>query len=114
MTRHGRDDWKRLVEELEKSGLTHKEFAAQKGVAVATLEFWLYKLRRESRQESRPSILPVEVVPSAASSARRQGVAVRAVGSPSLLELALPSGALLRFTAGTDVTYVRQLLTALA
>jgi hypothetical protein len=50
-------------------------------------------------------MLPVHVVGSAARNARQPGDAV--------LELALPSGALLRFPAGTDLGYLRQLAAAL-
>jgi hypothetical protein len=113
VTRIGRDGWKKLIEELEKSELTHKEFAAEKGVELATLQFWLYKLRRESRHESRPSLLPVEVIPSAALKARQRGVTAPQTLTPALLEVTFPSGMLLRFTTGTDVNYVRQLLAAL-
>jgi hypothetical protein len=113
MTRLGREEWKKVIADLEKSELTHKEFAAERGVALPTLQFWLYKFRRESSHESRPTLLPVEVVPSAALKARQRGAAAGWSDAQALLELTLPSGTLLRFTAGIDVTYVRQLLAAL-
>lgn len=113
MTRRGREDWKKLVATLETSELTHKEFAAEKGVSLATLQFWLYKLRRESRHESRAVILPVELVGSPAPLARQPSERAVPASGAAPLELALPSGALLRFSSGTDVGYLRQLLAAL-
>lgn len=105
------DEWRRLVLELESSGQTQKEFAAAKGVSVSTLQFWVYKLRQEARRAGAPPVLlPVEVVSSTALSAR-QGAAP--AGSPALLEASLPSGVVLRFSAGTDVGYLRALLAAL-
>jgi transposase-like protein len=106
--RLGPDEWRRLVLELEESGRTHKEFAAAKGVSVSTLQFWVYKLRREARRASAPALLPVEVVASAAPLARQA-----APSGPGLLEAALPSGVVLRFSSGTDVTYLRALLAEL-
>ncbi len=66
----GADVWRRWVLELEESGQTHKEFAAAKGVSVGTLQFWVYKLRREARRATAPQLLPVEVVSSTALAAR--------------------------------------------
>ncbi|WP_084668358.1 IS66 family insertion sequence element accessory protein TnpA [Myxococcus stipitatus] len=113
MTRHmGADAWRRLVLELEESGQTHKEFAAAKAVSVSTLQFWLYKLRREARRANAPPVLlPVEIVDSAAPSARRGGALPG--GAPGLLEAALPSGVVVRFPEGTDVAYLRAVLAGL-
>ncbi|MBU8901059.1 IS66 family insertion sequence element accessory protein TnpB [Corallococcus sp. M34] len=113
MTRRiGAAEWRRLVLELEESGQTHKEFAAAKAVPVSTLQFWLYKLRREAMRASAPPVLlPVEVVDSTALSARRGGAS--ACGPPALLEAAHPSGVVLRFPVGTDVAYLRAVLAGL-
>lgn len=112
--RLGAAAWRRLVLELEESGQSHKAFAAEKGVAVSTLQFWLYKLRREARRAAAPRLLPVEVVSSTALSARQgMGLSVSPPGNCAALEVALPSGVLLRIPAGTDVGYVRALLAAL-
>jgi len=109
MTRMGREEWKAIVREFEESKLQQKEFAAQKGLRVGSLQFWLYKFRRESRQESPPVLLPVEVVPSAALKARQESTAA---GS-STIEAVLPGGVALRFPVGADITYVHALLSAL-
>src|SRR5690242_9993356 len=59
----GRAYWQPLVEELERSGLTHAEFAAQRGIGVGNLRAWLYRLRREQRAGVDPSGAAVRMVP---------------------------------------------------
>ncbi|WP_163786035.1 IS66 family insertion sequence element accessory protein TnpA [Myxococcus vastator] len=108
----GADEWRRLVAEFEESEQKQKEFAAAKGVSVSTLQFWVYKLRREARRAAAPQFLPVEVVSSTALAAR-QTVAPGGGPCATPLEVALPSGRVLRFSEGTDVGYVRALLAAL-
>jgi transposase len=89
---------------------------------------WLYKLRKEARplatepvevprQDPKAEaarkgsrLVPIEVVASAAKPRTRTLV----VATPeSVLELTLPSGARLRFPAGTDLGYLRALAAAL-
>jgi hypothetical protein len=98
----GRDEWTKVVGEFEKSGLKQKEFAEKTGISLGALQFWLYKLRRETKS---PRFLPIHVVASAAPLARGDAVMV--------MEAALPSGLLLRFTVGTDPRYLAELFGAL-
>ena len=104
MQRLGRDQWIELVSEYKKSGLTQKDFAAQHQVSYNSLQFWLYKLRREADQSRR--FLPVSVVASPAPKARQT--------TSGWLEAMLPSGLRLRFEVGTDARYLAQLFNALA
>ena len=117
--------WTKVVADFEMSGLTHREFAEQRQVELSRLRYWLYRFRNQSRPLSTekvdPSVkspehhappegtrmLPVRVVASPALKARGNGA------DAGLLELALPSGARLRFPAGTDLGYLRQLAAAL-
>jgi len=101
--RRGYSDWVKLIEEFEESGSSLDDFTAKLGVKPSTLELWFYKLRK---QASRPShFLPVDVVASAAPKARD--------GAAEMMELALASGALLRYSVGTDVQYLAQVIGAL-
>ncbi|WAM23923.1 IS66 family insertion sequence element accessory protein TnpA [Myxococcus sp. NMCA1] len=96
-----RPEWARVAEAFEASGLTQKEFAAQRGVRLSTLQSWVYRRRRQRGDQASPvRLLPVEVA---------------GVSQPStvLLEVELARGARLRFAAGTDVEYVARLVTAL-
>jgi transposase len=120
--------WTKLVADFETCDLTQREFASERGISFSTLRHWIYKLRKDSRplvteaasspgqapeqvsakQGSR--LVPVRVVGSATKS--RTGA--RASGeAESLLELVFPSGALLRFPAGTDLKYLQALAAAL-
>jgi transposase-like protein len=128
MTDQERTRWTKLVADYEASELTQREFANERGISFSNLRNWIYRLRKESRplvaetakvsrQAPEPGaaaegsrLLPVRVVASAPK-ARRAVVA--AAGGDALLELALPSGARLRFPTGTDPKYVRALAAAL-
>jgi transposase len=120
--------WTKLVADYESSELTQREFASERGLSFSNLRNWIYRLRKESRplvteapevprQAPKPRqarkgsrLVPVEVVASAAKPRTRVLVAA----SPErLLELALPSGARVRFPAGTDLAYLQALAAAL-
>ena len=126
MTDEEKARWIRLVADFEASDLTQREFATERGISYTNLRNWIYRLRgkprplgdddakdadqgpgRDTAQEA-SRVVPVRVVASAPK-ARRETVAA----GDGLLELALPSGARVRFPAGTDVAYVRALAAAL-
>jgi len=120
-----RELWTKLVADFELSGQTQHAFAGQREIDLSRLRYWIYKFRNESRPlavgadspsvkppeqdgpEKAPRMLPVRVVASPAPKARE------AAAGAMLLELALPSGAYLRFPPGTDLAYLRQLAAAL-
>ncbi|HSN69724.1 MAG TPA: IS66 family insertion sequence element accessory protein TnpB [Thermoanaerobaculia bacterium] len=117
--------WTRLVADFESADLSQREFAQERGLSLSNLRYWIYRLRKESRplmteaaerSDQGPErgaaaegsrLLPVRVVRSAAPKARQQDPAA------ALLELTLPSGARVRFPAGTDPAYLRALASAL-
>jgi len=123
MADQDRARWTRLVADFEASDLTQREFATERGVSFHHLRYWIYRLRKETRplpreapadagqapEQARPPegsrMLPVRVVASAPKARHETG--------DGLLELALPSGARLRFPAGTDLGYLRALAAAL-
>jgi hypothetical protein len=114
-----------LVADFESADLSQREFAQERGLPLSNLRYWIYRLRKESRplvteaaerSDQGPErgqvaaasrLLPVRVVRSAAPEARQQD------GAAALLELTLPSGARVRFPAGTDPAYLRALSSAL-
>jgi hypothetical protein len=128
MTDQERTRWTKLVADYEASELTQREFATERGISFSNLRNWIYRLRKESRPlVSEPvkvsgqvpergaaaegsRLLPVRVVASAAKPRR---AASAAAAGDAFLELALPSGARLRFPAGTDLKYLRALASAL-
>jgi hypothetical protein len=126
MTDQERTRWVKLVADYESSGLTQREFATERGISFSNLRNWIYRLRHESRPltddtkqpgqapesgaaEEGSRLLPVRVVASAPK-ARHDAAAPAGDG---LLELVLPSGARLRFAAGTDLGYLQALAAAL-
>ncbi|RJS14313.1 IS66 family insertion sequence hypothetical protein [Corallococcus sp. H22C18031201] len=96
-----KQEWLRVAESFEASGLTQKEFTQQRGVRLSTLQSWVYRRRRQQTGIAETGCpLPVEVA---------------GVEQPStaLLEVVLANGARLRFAFGTDVEYVARLVAAL-
>ena len=128
VTEQDRVRWTKLVADFEASELTQREFATERGISFSNLRNWIYRLRKESRPlvpeptkvsgqgpergaaKKASRLLPVRVVASAPK-ARRGGAGL--FSGDGLLELALPSGARLRFPAGTDLEYLRALASAL-
>ena len=96
-----KQEWFRVAEAFEGSGLTQKAFSQQRGVRLSTLQSWVYRRRRQQPEKAETvRLLPVEV-------------AGMAQPGPALLEVVLASGACLRFASGTNVEYVARLVAAL-
>lgn len=128
MREDDRARWTKLVADFESADLRQREFAQERGISLSNLRYWIYRLRKESRplvaeatersdqvpdRGAAPGgsrLVPVRVVASAPK-ARRAAVVVPP--GDGLLELALPSGARIRFPAGTDLGYLRALAAAL-
>jgi transposase len=127
MREDDRARWTKLVADFESADLSQREFAQERGLSLSNLRYWIYRLRKESRplvteapersdqvpdRAAAPEgsrLVPVRVVASAPKARR---VAAVSAGD-ALLELALPSGARIRFPAGTDLAYLRALAAAL-
>jgi hypothetical protein len=99
--RRGREFWVSKIAEFERSQLTQKSFAQRRGIALATLQWWIAKLRRE--RASSVSLVPVRVIASTAPTARSETVADDAI------EVELRSGVRLRLAAGANLDYVAAL-----
>ncbi|HVP62952.1 MAG TPA: hypothetical protein VMT11_20520 [Myxococcaceae bacterium] len=101
------EEWIALLSEFEQSGLQQKEFCAKHDLSIAAFQYWYYrkaKKHSESAAKLSESFLPIEVVGSAAPSARPAGAVV---------EIALAGGIVVRLPAGTEPRYVSELLRAL-
>ena len=122
--------WTKVVADFELSELSQRAYAEQKKIELSNLRYWIYKLRNDSRplmteRKEPPAVERAEQGATAkAPPVASRLVPVRVVASPApkgagavdgagLLELALPSGTRLRFPAGTDLGYIRQLVAAL-
>jgi hypothetical protein len=71
MPRRTREVWSNLVGQLERSGKTAEQFAAERQIPVGTLRSWIYRLKREKAEEA-TAILPVRVISSASPSGARR------------------------------------------
>ena len=95
----GREFWIRLVEQCAQSPLSRPAFAAQHGVSVGTLRWWIYRVRREPTPA--PRILPIRLRAPGGPSAPQEEW-----GAGGAVEAQLPNGVQLRFANGTSSTYV--------
>ena len=87
-----REEMERLIREYDQSGLTQREFAAQRGVKLSTLQYWLY---RPVRPQSSPF---VEVQPAAEPSEE-----------PRHYRLEFPGGKALSCNGPLDLEELREL-----
>ncbi len=79
------------IQEYERSGLTQREYAAQIGIGLSTLSYWLRRRRREASGMVRPDW--VEVRPGGFDSgAFSGGAAAYRVRFPSGLVLEIAPG----------------------
>ncbi len=97
-TRHPKAWWFDQVGKLADSGLTHREFAEQLGVTVATLRHWIYVERRERRREQLPALVEVQWQPTVVQERAPTPVRVAVGGVELLVE------------AGTDTVWLANLL----
>ncbi len=93
--KHG--EWCKLIETLERSGQSSREFAAARSLDPSTVAWWRSRLRREARAQL---FVPVEV--SDAEPARL-----------GRLEGRLPSGIVLTFEESFDTAGLRGLIATL-
>ena len=100
-TRHDAEARRHAVEQWQRSGLGAKEFAGQAGVCYSTL----YKWRRELGNGA----AFVEVVPREAASAPRPV----APSIDAAVEIALPTGVVVRIARDVDQAMVRRVVLAL-
>ena len=88
-----------LVEEWLASGITQKEFSQRHGLALHLMPYWVARYRK-----AYPSAQP--------TSAPASGFIRVSTPQASItnMEVALPSGAVIRFSSLVPVTYLQELL----
>ncbi len=88
--------WQQRLNRFERSGLSVSEFCDREGVSSPSFYAWRRRLRSAPPTDADgPRFLPIQVLASAS------------------VELVLPSGAVLRLTAGCDLAFVRALVDSL-
>src|SRR5688572_722962 len=103
--RRAKDVWAQLIRQYERSGKSTQEFADERGIPVATLRWWIWRLGREA--QDRPSVLPVRVVASTAPVARWSSE------TASAIEVELPDGVRVRFLGAEAAALAADLLVRL-
>ena len=98
---------RRVLARWQGSGLTLREFGEKRGIPLSTLSWWRQVFRRAGEEEVNglPAKSPVVFteVPKPVNLPR----------TPSVLEIVLPSGHLVRVPAGADSATLQRVLQAL-
>jgi hypothetical protein len=102
--RRGRDFWERVIAEHQASGESQRVFAARRQLSLSTLQRWARQLRQENAAKAKRR--------AAAKPKRPAGIRFVEVKAPTAVaagdrrspevEVALPGGVQLRFSAGGD------------
>lgn len=84
-------EWKRLLDEYERSGLTQKAFAQREGINLHTFVVWLGRRRKAARSQKKP-VQPVRFQEVALTPGRSAGI-----------EVHLPDGLVLKGSSPQDL-----------
>ena len=109
----GREFWTPLIQEFEsrEQEQTHWEFCEGRGLEIRTFRYWLYRLRGEWRAaDEELALVPVEVTDLDQATMPVAGSATEF----SPVDAAFPGGMVVRFQAGTDPTYMAELLSSVS
>jgi hypothetical protein len=100
-------EMRRALADWQRSGLTLREFGEKRGVPLSTLSWWRRVFRDGGAEDGNGAaaetpVVFTEVPPPA-----------NVPGTPSVLEIVLPSGHLVRVPAGADSDTLQRVLQAL-
>jgi hypothetical protein len=93
--------WRRMVRQWDNSGLSVRDFCAERGLAEAS--FYAWRRTITERDAAAVHFVPVRVVPEEQRAATDSG-------GGSGLELVLPAGRRLRIAPGFDAATLQRLL----
>ena len=54
------EQWKEIIQECQKSGLSNKAYCEQHGISEKTYYYWLRKLRRAAVEQAAPLLTELE------------------------------------------------------
>lgn len=54
------EQWRQIIEDCQKSGLSNKAYCEQHGISEKTYYYWLRKLRRAVMEQTAPQIMEVK------------------------------------------------------
>ena len=110
-----RDEWAEWIEDWKRSGLSAAEYGKRHGIAPKKLYWWSWFLRARTKPTTKAGGAKLALVPRLQSAMVPVKVralpAVRgATGEASSIEIALPSGAVIRATSAVDPTWLGRLV----
>jgi len=88
---------RKILSDLEASGLSRAKFAAQSGIPLSTIHSWLKKAKTKKKPDS-PNVIPIGTLPTPATPA---------------IEIELPGGEVLRLGPGCQRQDLRLALSEL-
>lgn len=91
------EQWRQIIQECQKSGLSNKAYCEQHGISEKTYYYWLRKLRTAAMERAAPQIMEVEPE----QEERIEGLYIQYRGA----EVTLP--------AGTDIEVIAAILRSL-
>ena len=104
--RKSRSEWSSIIKAFERSGGSHEEFCAKRGLNLGNFRGWLYRLRRTAGAAPEVALVPVtvtEVASPPGSPVRERGVEI----------VVAVSDVQVRVLPGTDIGYVGALVAEL-
>jgi hypothetical protein len=107
--RANRGEWQKRVERWNDSGLSAKQFAADTGINAGTLQFWKYKLRKQSAEP--PGTARRRAPPPTVSSLIE--VRPMSIAADNRFEIELNNGRRLRLPATFDANALKALVAVL-
>ena len=107
------DQWRRLVRQQQRSGLSVGAFCAERSLAASTFFAWRRKLRQVGTGEAPAFVEVAAVVEQADPSATLADRDEASAPENAPIELVLPCGLVVRVCRGVDVATLRRVLEAL-
>ncbi len=112
-----RDEWAKHIEEWKGSGLDAEDYGRRHGIAPKKLYWWSWFLRARMKRATVPGGAKLALVPRRQATllpvrVRAQPAVRRATAPASGIEVALPSGAVVRATSAVDPVWLGRLVVA--
>ena len=98
---------RQMLARWQRSGLTLREFGAKRGIPPSTLSWWRQVFRRAGEEKMNRALAENAVVFTEVPKP------VNVPRTPSVLEIVLPSGHLVRVPAGVDPATLQRVLQVL-
>lgn len=54
------DQWRQIIQNCQKSGLSNKVYCQQQGISEKTYHYWLQKLRAAAKEQAAPQLMELE------------------------------------------------------